>query len=115
MSNRGCRGVIYIVKRGDTLYNISRRFNVSVETLMSENPYVDVYNLQIGTELCIPIRRPFSSSNVVAYIVEADESLMDVLNKFDIDLEDLLELNQLENIKLIPGMELQIPVEDEDN
>ena len=115
MNNRGCMGIVYVVKRGDTLYNISRQFNVPIETIMSENPYVDVYNLQIGSELCIPVRRPFPPSNIVAYVVQVNESLLDILKKFNIDLEDLLEFNQLESIKLTPGIELQIPVEDEED
>lgn len=49
-----CPGVIHVVKKGDTLYEISRMHHVSVQRIMFANPYVNVYNLQIGDELCIP-------------------------------------------------------------
>ena len=52
-----CRGIIHVVKPGDSLYLIGRRYHVSVTQLMFANPYVDVYNLQIGDELCIPASR----------------------------------------------------------
>ena len=38
-----------------TLYQLGKRYHVSVGQLMFANPFVNVYNLQIGDELCIPI------------------------------------------------------------
>ena len=42
-------------KTGDTLYKISQYHHVSVTDILLANPYVNVYNLQIGDELCIPV------------------------------------------------------------
>lgn len=53
-----CRGIIHVIERGDTLYKLGQRYHVSVSELMYANPYVNVYNLQIGDELCIPVRLP---------------------------------------------------------
>lgn len=113
MDNNSCMGFIYEVKRGDTLYSISRQYNVPLDAIMRRNPFVDIYNLQIGTMLCIPSRVFFPFNNVIAYVVQAGESLQDILEKFDIDLDDLLEMNRLDSLNLRPGMELQIPVEDD--
>lgn len=49
-----CRGMVHVVEKGDTLYNLGKKYHVSVSQLMFANPYVNVYNLQIGDELCIP-------------------------------------------------------------
>lgn len=49
------RGIIHIVKKGDTLYLLSRRYHVPLTEIMYANPYVDIYNLQIGDELSIPV------------------------------------------------------------
>lgn len=51
-----CRGMVHIIENGDTLYNLGKKYHVSVSQLMFANPYVNVYNLQIGDELCIPTR-----------------------------------------------------------
>lgn len=56
MSGR-CTGLIHVVEKGDTLYRLSREYHVSVSDLMYENPYVNVYNLQVGDELCIPVSK----------------------------------------------------------
>lgn len=53
---RRCRGVYHVIERGDTLYSLGKRYHVSVSDLMRANPYVNVYNLRIGEELCIPVR-----------------------------------------------------------
>lgn len=50
----GCNGTKYVLQKGDTLYSISRRYNVPLALILRANPYVDVYNLQIGDEICVP-------------------------------------------------------------
>lgn len=50
-----CRGMVHVIEKGDTLYQLGKRYHVSVGQLMFANPFVNVYNLQIGDELCIPI------------------------------------------------------------
>ena len=54
ITNR-CNGIIHVVKEGDSLYKIGKMHGVSVSALMYANPYVNVYNLQIGGELCVPV------------------------------------------------------------
>lgn len=50
-----CRGIIHVIEKGDTLYQLGQRYHVSVSRIMFANPYVNIYNLQIGDELCIPV------------------------------------------------------------
>ncbi len=54
----GCRGLIHVIKQGDTLYKLGKQYHVSVSSIMYANPYVNIYNLQIGDELCIPVAPP---------------------------------------------------------
>lgn len=50
-----CDGITHTIRRGDTLYRLSRMYGVSVEKIMYANPNVNIYNLVIGDTLCIPI------------------------------------------------------------
>lgn len=50
-----CRGIIHVIEQGDTLYLLGRRYRVSVSSIMYANPFVNIYNLQVGDELCIPV------------------------------------------------------------
>ena len=45
---------IHVIEQGDTLYKLGKRYGVTVSALLFANPWVNVYNLQIGDELCIP-------------------------------------------------------------
>ncbi len=53
-----CFGFPHVIQKGDTLYKLSRQYHVKVSALILANPYADVYNLQIGDEICIPRVRP---------------------------------------------------------
>lgn len=55
MNYEFCDGMTHTIKKGDTLYSISRQHNVPIAMIMRANPYVDVYNLQIGETICIPV------------------------------------------------------------
>ncbi len=46
------------LKRAIRCTNWEKNTGVTVSALMFANPYVNVYNLQIGDELCIPKIRP---------------------------------------------------------
>ena len=53
-----CRGMLHIVAKGDTLYKIGKKYGAPVSRIMYANPYVDVYNLQEGDEICVPVMTP---------------------------------------------------------
>ena len=53
-----CNGIVHTIRRGDTLYLLSRYYNVSIEDIMRANSSLNVYNLQVGDQICIPVGRP---------------------------------------------------------
>lgn len=53
-----CRGMLHIVEAGDTLYKIARKYGVPLSRVIYANPYVNVYNLQAGDEICVPVMMP---------------------------------------------------------
>ena len=52
---RRCRGIYHMIRQGDTLYSLSRQYKVSIEAIMRANPGINIYNLHINDELCIPV------------------------------------------------------------
>lgn len=57
-------GFIHVIEPGDTLYKLGKKYGVKVSALLFANPWINVYNLQIGDELCIPdfrCEKPHSS------------------------------------------------------
>ncbi len=55
---RRCNGVVHTIKKGDTLYLISKYYKVPIGEIMGANRNINIYNLQIGDEICIPVKRP---------------------------------------------------------
>ena len=49
----GC-SYYHVVEPGDTLYDMSKDFGVSVQDIQTANPGVDPYNLQIGQRVKVP-------------------------------------------------------------
>lgn len=53
-----CRQVLtHIVREGDSFYTIAGYYQVPMEVLFEQNPGLDPYNLQVGTELTVCLDR----------------------------------------------------------
>ncbi|MDD2359547.1 MAG: LysM peptidoglycan-binding domain-containing protein [Syntrophaceticus schinkii] len=46
---------VYVVKSGDTLSAIARRYKTTVQAIVKVNPGIDPDKLAIGQEICVPI------------------------------------------------------------
>lgn len=53
-------GNIYVVRSGDTLFNIATRFGITVPDIVAANELLDPNRLSIGQELIIPVDEPIS-------------------------------------------------------
>ena len=51
-------GILYTIQPGDTVWQLSRRFGTTVDTILAANPGLDPQNLQIGQRICIPGTQP---------------------------------------------------------
>ncbi len=101
----------YVVQKGDTLYSISRHFNISLASIIEANPLVNVYNLIVGDILCIPISVP--SNNIMSYttyMVEEGDTLGSILERYGVGLADLMQGNNINEIFLLPGTTLNMPM-----
>lgn len=110
-------GASYRVRRGDTLWSISRRTQVSVAQLMSWNQLPGPA-LQAGQTLRLrePARSAGSSARAAsggaggAYTVKAGDTLFGVARNHGVALDDLLAANGLQRGSVIkPGQSLRIP------
>jgi len=98
-----------VIKQGDTLYSISRENNIPLPLILRLNPFVDIYNLQVGDELCIPTLEQNGSENIIPYVVRENESLQSVLDRFGIEVGELMNYNNPAQMMLLPGSTLMVP------
>ncbi len=107
--NRECKGTIHKVVAGDTLYKLSKLYGVRLIDIMKENPYVNVYNLQIGDELCIPTE-VYIEEERRYYTAKSGDTLGSIMRNLNTDIENLMKYNkELYDIGVAPGTIIRIP------
>ena len=99
----------YTVKRGDTLYGISKQFDVPVETIKKVNNLTS-NTITVGQVLSIP-----TNTNTATYTVKAGDTLYKIANQYNTTVQELIELNNLSSNILNIGQQLKVPVEGTNN
>lgn len=129
-------GIFHTVQKGETLYSVSRAYEVSVDDLKRWNHLVDS-NISIGQKLSIgtqmpddaPLYQDESENNKevketkdivkenkpkkteggFTYYVQAGESLASIANKFSVSADSIQFWNDLKNRKVRIGQALNFP------
>ena len=105
---RKCNGIVHTIKKGDTLYQLSRYYNVTINEIMRANANMNVYNLQVGDEICIPTMpaRPEKT-----YVVNEGDTISDVSKAFGVSFDVLAKSNPaLLDVELPEGLILRMPL-----
>lgn len=93
----------YIVQKGDTLYSISKKFKMKIEELKELNN-ISSDTLQVGQVLIINGNK--MPDNNQKYIVKKGDSLWGISKKYNIPINELIAINQLDDLTLQIGQEL---------
>ena len=93
---------LYIVKAGDTLYNIAKKYQILWQDLMKINNMSDT-TIHIGKQLIVP-----GNANEIHYSVEKGDTLNSIARKFNISSESIKENNNLNTDDISIGQVLTI-------
>jgi len=110
--------IVYTVKAGDNLWNISRKYGVSVEVIIDVNNLRDKDLLSLGQKLEIPaIGGGVSNSNqkqeptIITYTVVKGDTLWSISQRFDVKMTSIISVNNLKEIsRLSIGQKLKLPI-----
>ena len=91
----------YIVDKGDTLYSVAKKFDISVNKLKELNG-LSSNMLSIGQKLSIPIGKE------TTYVVKSGDTLYSIAREFNTTVDELKRLNGLSNNNLKIGQILII-------
>ena len=90
----------YTLKKGETLYRISRKFDVPVEVLQEYNRIENPQSLREGMRIQIPPQ----------YEVEKGDTLYSISRKYGVDLDVLMDFNEItDSSSLRVGTVLYLP------
>lgn len=121
----------YVVQTNDSYYAITRKYNISKEQLIALNPQLKNRGLQVGEVLKLSgnvlkttdstiapktrvVGNPKTVTNVgladeyVKHIVQKDDTVFGIINKYNISYEELVDLNGGLSSGLREGVELKI-------
>ncbi len=93
---------LYKVKKGDNLFSISRRFNISIQELIKVNKIQEPYKIFPNQSIFIPQNK--------MHIVVKGETLYSISRYYETTVFTLAKYNNIKNINNIKvGKELIIP------
>ena len=98
--------IIFIVQKGDTLYSISRKLNIPIDTLKSLNN-LNSNEIYIGQQLIL--EEPEIPVEYDLYTVKKGDSLWSISQMYNIKVNDLIKLNNLNDLILQINQQLKVP------
>lgn len=97
------RYIYHVIRKGETLYSLSRRYNVPVDVIIDNNEELEKESLQINQVLRIPKKKIDSETSVteerdedghVIHKVQRRETLYSISRVYGVSIENILKLNR---------------------
>jgi LysM repeat protein/ABC-type branched-subunit amino acid transport system substrate-binding protein len=87
---------------GDTIYSLSKKYDVSEDQIIAGNPQINIYNLSVGTEIAIPKKQLMvnqqsfenQDTSFSFHKVEKGESLSSISRKYGVSVKELRKENR---------------------
>ena len=95
--------ITYVVKPGDTLFNLAKRYNISVDDLKNKNNF-ESNLLKIGETIIIP-----KTKNYQTYVVKTNDTIESIANNFNTAINDIKRINNLLTDDISIGQIIFIP------
>jgi LysM repeat protein/ABC-type branched-subunit amino acid transport system substrate-binding protein len=81
----------HVVKQGETIYGISKKYGVSIDSILAKNKKIQNNKISINDTLIIHYYH--NIYNFIEYKPENKEALIDIANRFQISLNELQQKN----------------------
>lgn len=100
----------YVVKSGDSLWSIAKKYNTTVNELKNLNN-LSSNTLRIGQSLKIP-NQEITKTDDDVYVVKRGDTLYGIANEYNVTVSELKKINNLTTNTLNIGQSLKIPSEE---
>ena len=103
INNQTNNNIQYIIKPGDTLYNIAKRYNTNVDEIKRINN-LNTNMLKIGETILIP-----GTSNYQTYVIRTNDTLEGIALRYNTTVENIMKANNLLTDDVTVGQIILIP------
>jgi LysM repeat protein len=90
----------HILKRGETLYAVSRRYDCTIEELLQLNPDLDINDIPVGQEIILPgqdsVRNElsFDEEGYLFHKVKKGETLYSIARYYNLSVREIRSVNR---------------------
>ncbi|MBN1989245.1 MAG: LysM peptidoglycan-binding domain-containing protein [Bacteroidales bacterium] len=103
--------LVHVVQKGETLYSISKAYNVTQMEVAMENP--DIYlGIRVGQSIKIPVKAQTDeneSEEFIYHVVRKGETLFGLSRKYSIAIDDIVAANPDVETGLMLSQVVKIP------
>lgn len=127
--NLNAEDFIHIIQKGETVYAISKKYNIPASAILEKNNIADASKIKAGQKLIIPKnsetdrnkntskqntgKTDSEAQKTKTYIVQKGDSLFGLAKKLGVRFSELLQLNNLTSESILKiGDTLKIPQAD---
>lgn len=103
INNQTNNNIQYVIKPGDTLYNIAKRYNTNVDEIKRINN-LNTNMLKIGETILIP-----GTSNYQTYVIRTNDTLEGIALRYNTTVENIMKANNLLTDDVTVGQIILIP------
>lgn len=108
--------IYYVVKSGDTLSHIALWYNTTVEELVKLNNIQNPNLIYVGQRILILASDEPNKEKEITYTVRRGDSLWKIANRYGVNVNSLVSLNNIQNPNLIyPGQQIRVMVSSNNN
>ena len=102
---------VYVVRRGDTLYSVARRYGTTVSAIVQANGLPNSNRIYVGQRLVMPTSGAASQAATSgSYVVQRGDTLSSIAYRYGVSVQALASANNIYNTNLIHrGQRLIIP------
>jgi membrane-bound lytic murein transglycosylase D len=105
---------MHIVSEGDTLWDLSKKYNIELTDLLRMNSLNRDSYLQLGQQLTIGNKNIYrnieSKKRTILYSVKQGDNLYRISDLFDVTVESIKEINDFQTSNLMPGQIIKIAI-----
>ncbi|PKL23590.1 MAG: hypothetical protein CVV47_13855 [Spirochaetae bacterium HGW-Spirochaetae-3] len=112
--------LVHTVQKGETLYAIARKYDITVDSLMKANGIADAGRLFVGMKLTIPgaqadpppatISQPAGEKRTIEYVVKKGDTLYGIAKAHGATVDAIVSASGMKSTTIKVGQRLRVPV-----